>query len=313
VRRSSDRTDARLNQLSELNNRISCWNPSQSSELAVRPSSPVRPSQVPAQSSCLSSLSESAARSICPSQQSESHTRANRAGPGPASTDQADHQSQLIELATPIFRLYQLSDDATRAGPARSGLPNQSYESVPQGDCRSLSAGTVVRVCRPSLSSTPEVQAGHQSQSSESVSTVDRLTQLSEPAVNVPSQSSGSVVRVHQPCQSSESEANASHPKWLVTSRPVCESIFVTSVEWETQTVHGTVSALPALSPAIRPVNPSQPKHRKRLRTVSASHTFDTNDPLQEPTRKRQRTPNARENDLWTQWRNLAQDGRRST
>ena len=313
VRRSSDRTDARLNQLSELNNRISCWNPSQSSELAVRPSSPVRPSQVPAQSSCLSSLSESAARSICPSQQSESHTRANRAGPGPASTDQADHQSQLIELATPIFRLYQLSDDATRAGPARSGLPNQSYESVPQGDCRSLSAGTAVRVCRPSLSSTPEVQAGHQSQSSESVSTVDRLTQLSEPAVNVPSQSSGSVVRVHQPCQSSESEANASHPKWLVTSRPVCESIFVTSVEWETQTVHGTVSALPALSPAIRPVNPSQPMHRKRLRTVSASHTFDTNDPLQEPTRKRQRTPNARENDLWTQWRNLAQDGRRST
>jgi hypothetical protein len=63
-------TEARLNQLSELTNRVSCQSQSQPPWLAVRPSSPTRPSHSPVQVSCPSSLSESAASSTCPSQPS---------------------------------------------------------------------------------------------------------------------------------------------------------------------------------------------------------------------------------------------------
>ena len=240
VRCPCGQTAARLNQLSELTNRVSCQSPSKSPELAVRPSSPTRPSQVPVQVSCPSSHSELAACSICPSQQSESSTRASRAGPWPASADQVDHPSQLIELTIPVYRLHQLLDGAARAGPDRPSRPNQPSESVLQGDRRSPSAArsaeSAVRVSRPSQSSQSAVHAGRPSQPSESVAKVDRPSLSSEAAVGVsgPSQSSGSVVRVHQPCLSSESATHTSHPEWLATSRPDRESISVESCskEW---------------------------------------------------------------------------------
>ncbi len=181
---------------------------------------------------------------------------------------------------------------------------------------------SAVRITRPSQSGTADLNdstrlaTGRLSESAVGVShPVDRPSHQSEPAVRVSSSSqpSGIIALGHQqPCLSSESAVHTSHPALLMTNRPVRESISVDSVEQTQQPTHGTVPAMPVLLPAIRPVDPRRPKQRKRPRTVSASHTFDTNDPLQEP-RKRQQIPTARNNDLWTQWRNLAQDGRRST
>jgi hypothetical protein len=260
------------------------------SEPAARASCPTQQSDPAVSITSPGQLSESAARSTCPSQPSESNAQASRAGPRPASADQVDYPSQLIELATPTCRLHQLSYGASRAGPDRPGRPNQSSESVIQCDRRSPSSVVAVQLSHPSQSSKSAVHAGRPSQPSESA---DR--------VSCPSQSSGSVVRVHQSCLSSESAVHDSHPEWLTTSSPDRESTSVERVEQELQPTGGAVSAL---SPALRPVDPRQLRHRKRPGTVSARHTFDTNDPLQEPTRKRQRTPSARDNDLWTQWRN---------
>jgi hypothetical protein len=66
VRGSCCQTAARLKQLSELANRVSCLSQSQPPELAVRPSSQTRPSQSPVQVSCLNSLSKSAACHLWP-------------------------------------------------------------------------------------------------------------------------------------------------------------------------------------------------------------------------------------------------------
>jgi hypothetical protein len=314
-------TAARLNQLSELTNRVSCQNQNQPPELAVRPSSPTRPSHslVRVQNSCLSSLSESATTLACPSQPSESYARASRVDPRPTSADQADYPSQAIELAAPIGRLHQLSDGTARAHPDRPGRPSRSSNSGLQSGCQSQSSKSAVRVSRPRQSSKSAVPAGHPSQPSESATPVNRPSHQPESAVRVssPNQQSGIIARGHQqPCLSSESAVHTSHLARLMTSRPVRESISVDRVEETPQPTgptRGTVPAMPVLSPAIRPVDPRRPKQRKRPLTVSASHTFDTNDPLQEPPRKRQQIPTARDNDLWTQWRNLAQDGRRST
>jgi hypothetical protein len=139
--------------------------------------------------------------------------------------------------------------------------------------------------------------------------------QLSESAVGTsrPSQSSGSVTRVHRPCLSSESAAPANRPERLMTSSPNRVSTSDERKEPTPQPTNGTVLVMPVLSPVIRPVDPRCLTHRKSPRTVSASQIFDTNDPLQDPTRKRQIAPQARGDDLWTQWRNLARDGRRNT
>jgi ribonuclease HI len=314
-------TVARLNQLSELTNRVSCQSQNQPPELAVRPSSPTRPSHslVRVQNSCPSSLSESATTLACPSQPSESYARASRVDPRPTSADQADYPSQAIELAAPIGRLHQLSDGTARAHPDRPGRPSRSSNSGLQSGCQSQSSKSAVRVSRPRQSSKSAVPAGHPSQPSESATPVNRPSHQPESAVRVssPNQQSGIIARGHQqPCLSSESAVHTSHLARLMTSRPVRESISVDRVEETPQPTgptRGTVPAMPVLSPAIRPVDPRRPKQRKRPLTVSASHTFDTNDPLQEPPRKRQQIPTARDNDLWTQWRNLAQDGRRST
>jgi hypothetical protein len=67
-------TAARLNQLSELTNRVSCQSQSQPPGLAVLPSSLTRLSHSPVQVSCPSCLSESATSLTCPSQPSESHS-----------------------------------------------------------------------------------------------------------------------------------------------------------------------------------------------------------------------------------------------
>jgi hypothetical protein len=215
--------------------------------------------------------------------------------PLPTSADQFDYPSQVIELAASICRLHQLSDGTARAHPDRPGRPSQSSNPGLQSGCQSQSSESAVRVSRPRQSSKSAVPAGCPSQPSESVTPVDRPSHRSESAVRVRSLSQ--------------------YPARLMTSRPVQESISVDSVEQTLapQPTHGTVPVMPVPSPAIRPVDSRRPKHRKLPRTISASHTFDTNDPLQEPPRKRQQIPTARDNDLWTQWRNLAQDGRRST
>jgi hypothetical protein len=185
-----------------------------------------------------------------------------------------------------------------------------------------------VRVSRLNPPSVSVVQGSHPSQQYRQVARVSRrsqslqlivrvtgLSQPSESAVRVSSQGSSSEATNNHVCHPSQRSipASGSHPARLMTSRHVRESISVDSVEQTPQPTHGTVPAMPVLSPAIRPVDPRRPKQRKRPQTVSASHTFDTNDPLQEPPLKRQQIPTARDNDLWTQWRNLAQDGRRST
>ncbi len=87
------------------------------------------------------------------------------------------------------------------------------------------------------------------------------------------------------------------------------------STEQSSQPTHEIMPAMPIPLPVMRPVDPRQLKHCRRPQTVSAGHTFDTTDPLQKPTRKRRDVLQAQANhdDLWTQWRNLIQDGRRST
>jgi hypothetical protein len=73
-----------------------------------------------------------------------------------------------------------------------------------------------------------------------------------------------------------------------MTSSPNRVSTPDETVEQTPQPTHGTKSAMPVPSPVMRPVGPWQLKHGKRPRTTSASYTFDhTDDPLQEPTRKR--------------------------
>ena len=213
------------------------------------------------------------------------------------SGDQVNYLSQPVELATLVYRLDQPSAVA-----AHTGRQNLSSESP-------------IRVSRPSQSSAVAVQVGYPSQPSESDAQIDHPSQLYESAVGTsrPSQSSGSVIRVHRPCLSSESAAHANRPERLMTSSPNRVSTSDERMEPTPQPTNGTVLVMPVLSPVIRPVDPRCLTHRKRPRTVSASHIFDTNDPLQEPTRKRQTAPQARDEDLWTQWRNLARDGRRNT
>jgi hypothetical protein len=73
------------------------------------------------------------------------------------------------------------------------------------------------------------------------------------------------------------------------------------------------IRALSVPAPVMRPTDPRPPVRRNRPKTVSTSHVFDTNDPLQEHTRKRQRVLPAQQNDLWPMWRDLDQGGRRRT
>jgi hypothetical protein len=87
-----------------------------------------------------------------------------------------------------------------------------------------------------------------------------------------------------------------------------------TSYPW-----HEAIAAMPVPMPVMRLVDPMQIVHRKRPQTMSASHIFDTNDPLQEPSPKRRHVPRflywlqVQKDDLWTLWRDLDQDGRRIT
>jgi hypothetical protein len=147
-----------------------------------------------------------------------------------------------------------------------------------------------VRLSQPSYSPQSVIQTNRPSQVSETLSRGNRPSQPSESSVGVsqPSQSSGLIVWVHRRSRSSESAVQPSQ-----TEQTTSRSLLV--------------------QPMIRPVEPRQPKPSKRPRTVSASHTFDTNDPLQEPPPKRQSTPQEHANDVWTQWRNLAKHGRRSS
>jgi hypothetical protein len=164
---------------------------------------------------------------------------------------------------------------------------------------------SAVRVSHPRQSSKMVVDVSRLSQLPEPIVRVSGLSQPSESAVRVnrPSQSSGSAVRVHRPCLSSESAGRTSHLEQLTTCSPNRRSTFDEGAEQSSQHTHGTVYAMPVPPPMIRPVDPRQLQHHKRPRTLSASHTFDTNDPLQEPPRKRRSALHSPANDLWTQWR----------
>jgi hypothetical protein len=126
-------------------------------------------------------------------------------------------------------------------------------------------SASVVQGSHPSQQYRPVVRVSRRSQSLQSIVRVTGLSQLSESAVRVSSQGSSSeatnnvsVIRVsgpYQPPCAADDQA---------LSRPVRESISVDSVEQTPQPTHGTVPAMPVLSPAIRPVDPRRPKQRKR-------------------------------------------------
>ena len=233
---------------------------------------------------CLSNVSESDAQVARSSRPSEPTTQASRLSQLPESADQVGCPDQLAELTTQVCRQDQVSDGPVRdshqaqspTSGIRVGRRSPSPESAVQVSQLSQSPQSAYRVSHPSQSSNTLVRGSCPSQPSESATRISRPSQLSEP-----------VVRVHRPSLSSESAARPSH-----LGQPTSRSLPV---------------------PLVRPVEPRQLKQRKRPRTVSASHTWDTNDPLQEPTPKRRSAPQAQANDLWTQWRNLAQDGRRSS
>jgi hypothetical protein len=217
-------TAALLNQLSELTNRVSCQSQSQPPRLAVQPSSLTPPSHSPVQVSCPSSLSESATRLTCPSQPSESHAQASRLDQLPTSADQVGYPRQVIELATLICRLHQLSDCTARAHPDRPSRPSQSSNSGLQGGCQSLSSESAVRISRPSQSSKSAVPDNCPSQPSELVAPVDHPSHWSESAVRVGGQSglgsssesnnlAVSVIRVscpyQPPCEADDQQARS--------------------------------------------------------------------------------------------------------
>jgi hypothetical protein len=187
--------------------------------------------------------------------------------------------------------------------------------SAAQERCSSCPTADWLSPTQPSQSQVQAFQVGYPSPPSESVAQIDHLSQLSESAVGTgrPSQLSGSAIRVHRPCLLSASAAHANRPDRLMTCCPNRVSTSDERMGPTPQPTNGTVLVMPVLSPVIRPVDPGCLTHRKRPRAVSASHIFDTNDPLQEPTRKRQTVPQERDAGLWTQWRTLARDGRRNT
>ena len=223
--------------------------------------------------------------SSCPCHPSESTAQASRLSPPPEAANKVACPVQLAEPTTQVCRQDQVS-----AGPVRASRLTQSPTSVLRGGRRSPSPKSAIQVSLLSLSPQPAVQVHHQSQSSKPLVRGSCSCQPSESSIRVSclSQSSASVIRVQPPSPSSESAV------------------------WPSQPGQPTPHSLP-VPPIISPVEPRPLKHRKRLRTVSDSHVFDTNDPLQEPTPKRRSAPQAQANDLWTQWRNLAQDGRRNT
>ncbi len=165
-----------------------------------------------------------------------------------------------------------------------------------------------VRSCRPSQQSDSVTRASHPSHRRSPSS--DLATRINHPSlsskwvfwVSRQSQPSGSAVRVHRQCLPSESAGRTSHPEQLttVTCSPTRGSTSDEKAEQSPQHTRGTMYTMPVPLPVIRPVDPRQLQPRKRLWTVSASHPFDTSDPLQEPPRKRRSALQSPANDPWT-------------
>jgi hypothetical protein len=90
-------------------------------------------------------------------------------------------------------------------------------------------------------------------------------------------------------------QRSSSRPERPTSSPNLMSMHDVQRAEWSPQPAHGTtgMSAMHVPSPVMRPVDPRPLNHGKRTQTVSACNTFDTHDPLQDPTRKRHRAPQA--------------------
>jgi hypothetical protein len=119
---------------------------------------------------------------------------------------QIDYLSQQVELATLVHSLDQPSAVA-----ARAGRQHHSSESAVPADRRRPSYELIIRVSRPSQSSTAsrrqqsklDVRVSRLSQSPKSIIQVSRLSQLLESAARVSrlGLSSVSTVRVCHPSQ----------------------------------------------------------------------------------------------------------------